>query len=80
MKRVELYTDGSCLDNPGCGGWAYILRYKEREKVGCGAQKDTTNNQMELRAIIEALRALKEPCEIALYTNIPSRLMKLLAC
>lgn len=69
MKRVELYTDGSCLDNPGCGGWAYILRYGEREKVGCGAQKDTTNNQMELRAIIEALRALKEPCEIALYTD-----------
>lgn len=69
MKSIEIYTDGSCLDNPGFGGWAYILSYQGHEKVGFGAQANTTNNQMELRAIIEALKALKEPCEIALYTD-----------
>lgn len=69
MKSIEIYTDGSCLDNPGFGGWAYILSYQGYEKVGFGAQANTTNNQMELRAIIEALKALKEPCKIALYTD-----------
>ncbi|TQR32384.1 ribonuclease HI [Campylobacter sp. MIT 99-7217] len=69
MKKIEIYTDGSCLKNPGFGGWAYILRYKNNEKEGFGAQADTTNNQMELRAIIEALKALKEPCEISLFTD-----------
>ncbi len=69
MKSIEIYTDGSCLDNPGFGGWAYILSYQGHEKVGFGAQANTTNNQMELRAIIEALKALKEPCKIALYTD-----------
>ena len=69
MKSIEIYTDGSCLDNPGFGGWAYILSYQGHEKVGFGAQANTTNNQMELRAIIEALKALKEPCEISLYTD-----------
>ncbi|MBK1972335.1 ribonuclease HI [Campylobacter sp. TTU-622] len=69
MKQIKIYTDGSCLNNPGFGGWAYILRYKEYEKIGFGAKENTTNNQMELLAIIEALKALKEPCEIELYTD-----------
>ncbi|TQR60535.1 ribonuclease HI [Campylobacter troglodytis] len=69
MKKIEIYTDGACLDNPGFGGWAFILRYKEHEKIGSGAWANTTNNQMELKAIIEALKALKEPCEVALYTD-----------
>lgn len=69
MKIVEIYTDGSCLDNPGFGGWAFILNYQGHEKTGFGAQANTTNNQMELRAIIQALKALKEPCEILLFTD-----------
>lgn len=69
MKIVEIYTDGSCLDNPGFGGWAFILNYQGHEKIAYGAQANTTNNQMELRAIIQALKALKEPCEILLFTD-----------
>lgn len=69
MKKIEIYTDGSCLKNPGFGGWAYVLCYKEHLKEGFGAEVSTTNNQMELRAIIEALKALKEPCEVTLYTD-----------
>lgn len=69
MKKCEIYTDGSCLGNPGVGGWAFIITYKGHEKRCAGACEATTNNQMELRAIIEALKALKEPCEIALYTD-----------
>ncbi|WP_324186079.1 RNase H family protein, partial [Campylobacter coli] len=64
-----MYTDGSCLKNPGFGGWAYILRYNQHQKEGFGAQANTTNNRMELKAIIEALKALKEPCEISLFTD-----------
>lgn len=69
MKSIEIYTDGSCLNNPGFGGWAYILRFKEYEKENFGSESNTTNNRMELRAIIEALKALKEPCEISLFTD-----------
>lgn len=69
MKDIKIYTDGSCLNNPGFGGWAYILSYKGHTKEASGAQANTTNNQMELRAIIEALRALKEPCKISLFTD-----------
>lgn len=69
MKAVEIYTDGSCLENPGFGGWAFILSYQGHEKIAYGSQANTTNNQMELRAIIEALKALKEPCEISLFTD-----------
>lgn len=69
MKKIEIYTDGSCLNNPGFGGWAYILCYKEHKKEAFGSEENTTNNRMELRAIIEALKALKEPCEISLYTD-----------
>lgn len=69
MKKIKIYTDGSCLNNPGFGGYAYIVRYKEHEKIGFGSQKDTTNNRMELLAIIEALKTLKEACEIELFTD-----------
>lgn len=69
MKNIEIYTDGSCLNNPGFGGWAYILVYKNHKKEQSGACENTTNNRMELLAIIEALKALKEPCDIVLYTD-----------
>ncbi|MCR6594292.1 ribonuclease HI [Campylobacter insulaenigrae] len=73
MKSIEIYTDGSCLNNPGFGGWAYILSYKDHKKENSGACENTTNNRMELMAIIQALKALKEPCDIKLYTD--SKLM-----
>lgn len=73
MKAIELYTDGSCLNNPGFGGWAYILRFGKYEKEESGAEKNTTNNRMELLAIIKALEVLKQPCEISLFTD--SKLM-----
>ena len=69
VKKIEIYTDGSCLRNPGFGGWAYILSYNGYKKEACGAQENTTNNRMELKALIEALKALKEPCEISLFTD-----------
>ncbi|ENQ6620074.1 ribonuclease HI [Campylobacter lari] len=69
MKNIEIYTDGSCLNNPGFGGWAYVLTYKNYQKEQSGACENTTNNRMELMAIIEALKALKEPCEVKLYTD-----------
>lgn len=69
MKSIEIYTDGSCLNNPGFGGWAYVLSYKNHIKERSGACENTTNNRMELMAIIKALEALKEPCEIKLYTD-----------
>ena len=64
-----MFTDGSCLNNPGPGGWAALLRYNKSEKVFTGGQLDTTNNQMELMAIIKGLSALKKSCEIELYTD-----------
>jgi ribonuclease HI len=67
--KVIIYTDGSCFGNPGPGGWAAILSYGKHEKELSGGEKDTTNNRMELRAALEALRALKEPCIITLYTD-----------
>jgi ribonuclease HI len=69
MKNIQIITDGSCLGNPGPGGWACILRYGEKEKEMYGFEPHTTNNRMELRAAIEALRALKEPCEVELVTD-----------
>lgn len=69
MKKIVLVTDGSCLGNPGPGGWAYILRYGAHKREQAGAERDTTNNRMELRAAVEGLRALKEPCEVALTTD-----------
>ena len=67
--RVEIFTDGACSGNPGIGGWGAILRYKDVEKELSGGESDTTNNRMELMAVIEALSALKKTCNISLYTD-----------
>ncbi len=69
MKRVTVITDGSCLGNPGRGGWAAILRYGARKKEITGGEPQTTNNRMELTAAIEALAALKETCEVEVVTD-----------
>lgn len=69
MKKIELFTDGACSGNPGPGGWGAILRYNGHEKELCGGEAETTNNRMELTAVIEGLSALKEPCEIELFTD-----------
>ncbi|EDM23359.1 ribonuclease HI [Caminibacter mediatlanticus] len=69
MKKIEIYTDGSSLGNPGPGGWCAILRYKGKEKIISGGEEYTTNNRMELKAVIESLKILKEPCEIELYAD-----------
>lgn len=69
LTQVEIYTDGSCLKNPGPGGWAALLLMGEREKLISGAQKDTTNNQMELMAAIEGLSALTRPCSVKLHAD-----------
>jgi ribonuclease HI len=69
LKKIEIFTDGSCLGNPGVGGWCAILRYKGHQKILSGGEADTTNNRMELLAVIEALKQLKEPCEIELYSD-----------
>ena len=69
MKKVQLYTDGACRGNPGRGGWGAILVYGKFEKELSGGERETTNNRMELTAAIEGLMALKEPCEVALYSD-----------
>ncbi len=69
MKRVEIFTDGACKGNPGPGGWGAIMRYQGREKTLYGGEPHTTNNRMELLAAIEALVALREPCEVTLTTD-----------
>jgi ribonuclease HI len=69
VKKVQLITDGACLGNPGPGGWAAVLRYKDQKKELWGSEKHTTNNRMELRAAIEGLRALKEKCEVEAITD-----------
>ncbi len=69
MKKVEIYTDGACSGNPGPGGWGAILIYNQKKKELSGAEKSTTNNRMEMTAVIEALRALKEPCTVTLTTD-----------
>ncbi|WP_176085970.1 ribonuclease HI [Martelella sp. HB161492] len=69
MKEVEIFTDGACSGNPGPGGWGAILRYGEKERELFGGEAATTNNRMELMAAIESLKALKEPCKVALYTD-----------
>lgn len=68
-KHIQLYTDGACLGNPGPGGWCAILKYNEHEKVLSSGSPDTTNNRMELTAVIEGLNCLKEPCSVTLYTD-----------
>ena len=69
MKKVEIFTDGACKGNPGPGGWGAVLRYNETEKMISGGNADTTNNKMELTAVIEALKLLKEPCEVVLTSD-----------
>lgn len=69
VERVQIFTDGACSGNPGPGGWGALLRMKGKEKELCGGEKETTNNRMELTAAIEALNALKRPCEVDLYTD-----------
>ena len=69
MKKVQVITDGACSGNPGPGGWAAILRYNHHEKELWGSEPHTTNNRMEMTAAIEALRSLKENCEIEVVTD-----------
>lgn len=69
MKQVDIFTDGACSGNPGPGGWGAILRYKNTDKEISGGEAQTTNNRMELTAVIEALKLLKEPCEVTLWTD-----------
>lgn len=69
LKHVTIYTDGACKGNPGPGGWGAVLSYDKKKKEIYGSQKDTTNNQMELMAVIEALTALNTACQVTLYTD-----------
>ena len=69
MKTVTIYTDGACSGNPGPGGWGAILQYGEHRREMSGGEAETTNNRMELTAVIEALSALKEPCVVELYSD-----------
>lgn len=69
MSNVVLYTDGACSVNPGPGGYCAILTYGKHEKVVCGAEEHTTNNRMELRAVIEGLRALNRACEVTVVSD-----------
>lgn len=69
MKQVTLYTDGACSGNPGPGGWGAILLYGENKKEISGGEKETTNNRMELTAVIEGLKQLKYPCIVDVYSD-----------
>lgn len=69
MKKVTIYTDGACSGNPGMGGWAAVLSYKNKKREISGSEKNTTNNRMEMKAVIEALRILKEPCECEIFSD-----------
>ena len=69
MADVQAFTDGACRGNPGPGGWGVVLRSGDRERELSGGAADTTNNRMELTAAIEALKALKRPCRVAVYTD-----------
>ena len=69
MKQVTLITDGACLGNPGPGGWACLLRYRGRCRELCGSEPHTTNNRMELTAVIAGLSALRESCQVAVVTD-----------
>lgn len=69
MKHIEMFTDGACSGNPGAGGWGAILRYGEYEKEFSGGSPDTTNNRMEMTAVIEGLKKLKEPCSVTITTD-----------
>lgn len=69
MKKIELYTDGACSGNPGPGGYGVVLKYKEHIREISGGEPDTTNNRMELMAVITGLEALNQPCEVELYSD-----------
>jgi ribonuclease HI len=69
MKEIFLYTDGSSLGNPGAGGYCGILKYKDAQRIISGGEENTTNNRMELKAVIESLKVLKEPCKVNLYSD-----------
>lgn len=69
LKQVDIYTDGACSGNPGPGGWGALLRYGEVEKELSGGERDTTNNRMEMMAVIMALESLKSPCRVSLYSD-----------
>lgn len=69
LKIVEIFSDGACSGNPGPGGWGTILRYLGREREICGGEILTTNNRMELRAVVEGLNCLKEKCIVKIYTD-----------
>ena len=69
MEKVIIYTDGACSGNPGPGGWGAILMYKENKKEIAGRKEDTTNNVMELTAVVEGFKLLKFPCEVEIYSD-----------
>lgn len=69
MKEIVLYTDGACSGNPGPGGWGCVLQYNNNQKEMSGFEPNTTNNRMELMAVIKGLEALKEPCSVNVYTD-----------
>ncbi len=69
MKEVQIYTDGACRGNPGHGGWGTILVYGKHERELSGGERETTNNRMELTAVIEGLSALKYPCKVTVYSD-----------
>lgn len=69
MKKIDIYTDGACRGNPGPGGWGALLSYADKERELFGGEKDTTNNRMELRAAIEALKVLTQRCDVTLTTD-----------
>lgn len=69
MKHIYLFSDGSCLKNPGHGGYGTILKYNDKEKIISGGEEHTTNNRMELKGVIEGLKALKEPCFVEIVSD-----------
>lgn len=69
MFNVTIYTDGACSGNPGPGGYCAILKYGEIERIVCGGEKNATNNRMELKAVVEAVKSLKKPCHVELITD-----------
>lgn len=69
LPQVEIYTDGGCMPNPGKGAWVAILVYKNHERIIMGTEEQTTNNRMELKSAVEALKTLKKPCLVKLYTD-----------
>jgi len=69
MKTVEIFTDGACRGNPGPGGWGVLLRYGDKERSLCGGEPESTNNRMELMAVIQGLSALQRPCEVVVTSD-----------